>query len=95
LAQRLAVARGADVLLEFSPAAEPYQGYAVHQQGGGTEPDFPKTFEAAIRVTGPAAFTFRPDGSATADGIVSITVNGSTATVQVWSATGRVSVANP
>jgi hypothetical protein len=38
---------------------------------------------------------FHPDGSASPDGVVTITVDGVTATVQVSSPTGRVSVSAP
>lgn len=40
LAQRLAIVRRTDVMLEFAPAVPPYQSYVVHEATGGAEPDF-------------------------------------------------------
>lgn len=95
LTQRLAIARRANYVLEFSPPAGPYVSYTVHREGAGAEPDFPKSFAAGITVAGPQLFTFRPDGSATAGGAVTLTSGGVIATVQVTAATGHVSVSTP
>jgi hypothetical protein len=95
LAQRLAIARRADHLLEFAPATPPYAQYTVRAAAGGAEPDFPKPFAPGVVVSGPAQVTFRPDGAATADGTITITSSGATATVQITGATGRVTVSGP
>jgi prepilin-type N-terminal cleavage/methylation domain-containing protein len=95
LAQRLAIARRANYALEFSPGAAPYTSYLVRREGAGAEPDFPKTFAAGVMVTGPQQFTFRPDGSANADGTVTLSAGGAVATLQVTAATGRVAVSAP
>ncbi len=95
LAQRLAIARHADYLLEFAPAVSPYSSYSVHVSGGGAEPDFPKVVPAGITATGPAQFTFHSDGSAASAGTVSLSFGTATATVQVVAATGRVVVVQP
>ncbi|OFX32201.1 MAG: hypothetical protein A2Z07_11085 [Armatimonadetes bacterium RBG_16_67_12] len=95
LAQRLAIARRANYVLEFAPAGAPYTSYTVRSAGGAAEPDFPKIVPPEVGVTGTQQFTFRPDGSATADGTVTLTASGVSATVQVTGATGRVAVSGP
>ncbi|MBM3469768.1 MAG: prepilin-type N-terminal cleavage/methylation domain-containing protein [Armatimonadetes bacterium] len=95
LAQRLAIARRANVMLEFSPSAPPYTGYIVRQEGGGAEPDFPKNLPQEVSVTGPLQFVFSSNGSAAASGTVTLTASGATATVQVTAATGHVKVTGP
>jgi prepilin-type N-terminal cleavage/methylation domain-containing protein len=95
LAQRLAIARRIDYLLEFSPPAGPYLSYVVRQQGGVAEPDFPRVIPSGVIATGPQQFTFRPDGSAAPGGVVSLALSGATATVQITAATGRVVVSGP
>jgi prepilin-type N-terminal cleavage/methylation domain-containing protein len=94
-AQRLAIARRADFVLEFAPLAPPYSAYTVRPAAGGPEPDFPKALEAGVTASGPQVFTFRPDGSVTAGGVISVTAGGSSATVQVTAVTGRVTVIGP
>lgn len=100
LAQRLAIARRANYVLEFTPAGGPYTSYTVRLQGGAAEPDFPKIVPSGVGVTGAQQFTFRPDGSATAEGnvaggTVTLASGGVSATVQVTGATGRVAVSGP
>lgn len=95
LAQRLAIARRANYALEFAPAGGPYTSYTVRPAGGTAEPDFPKIVPSAVGVTGAQQFTFRPDGSATAGGTVTLATGGVSATVQVTGATGRVVVSGP
>ena len=95
LAQRLAIARHMDYLVEMSPATPPYTQYTVRPLSGSAEPDFPKTFDPALSVTGLALFQFRSDGTATAGGSVTLASGGSTAVVQVVAATGRVTVTGP
>jgi type II secretory pathway pseudopilin PulG len=95
LAQRLAIARRADHILEFTPATPPYAQYTVRAAAGGDEPDFPKAFATGVVVDGPPQVTFRPDGSATAGGTITVTSSGATATVQVVGTTGRVTVSGP
>lgn len=95
LAQRLAIARRANVVLEFSPSAPPYTRYTVRQASGGDEPDFPKDLPREVSVTGPLQFAFSSDGSATPGGTVTLTANGATATVEVFAATGYVKVTGP
>ena len=95
LAQRLAIARHVDYLLEMSPPTSPYAQYSVHPMGGPVEPDFPRPFDAGVSVSGTAQFQFRSDGAAVAGGSVTLTSGGSTAVVQVIAATGRVTVTGP
>jgi Tfp pilus assembly protein FimT len=95
LAQRLAIARGVDFVLEFSPATPPYGSYTVRQVGGTAEPDFPKSVPSGVAVSGPQQFVFRRDGSAASGGTVTLTASGATAAVEVVQATGRVRVAMP
>jgi prepilin-type N-terminal cleavage/methylation domain-containing protein len=95
LTQRLAIAQRANYVLEFSPPTVPYLSYTVHRESAGAEPDFPKSFAAGVMVTGPQQFTFRPDGTATADGVVTLTSGGVVATLRVTAATGRVTVSTP
>lgn len=95
MAQRLAIARRADFLLEFAPLAPPYTQYTVRPAAGGPEPDFPKDLEAGVVVSGPQQFTFRPDGSPSAGGTVTLIAGTATATVQVTAVTGRVTVVGP
>ena len=95
LAQRLAIARRANVMLEFIPSAQPYTGYAVRQEGGGAEPDFPKDLPREVSVTGPVQFSFLPSGSASPAGTVTLTASGATATVEVFASTGCVKVTGP
>ena len=94
LAQRLAIARRVDMLVEFSPAAPPYAQYVVRQSGGAVEPDFPKDFDG-VTVAGPPQFAFRPNGAGSADGSVTVSAGGRTATVQVVAVTGRVILTGP
>ncbi|MDR7523496.1 MAG: GspH/FimT family protein [Armatimonadota bacterium] len=95
LAQRLAIARRATYVVEFSPAVAPYQSYTVRRELGSPEPDFPKPLPAGVTVTGPQQFSFRPDGSPSAGGTVTLVAGGATATVQVYATTGRVVVTLP
>jgi prepilin-type N-terminal cleavage/methylation domain-containing protein len=95
LAQRLAIARHADYVLDFAPGSPPYTSYSVHASGGAAEPGFPKTIPAGVAATGPSQFTFHADGSAAAAGTVSLSSGAATATVQVIAATGRVVVVQP
>jgi len=95
LAQRLAIARHLDYVLEMSPTTSPYAQYSVHAMGGPVEPDFPRPFDAGVSVSGTAQFQFRSDGAAVAGGSVTLTSGGSTAVVQVIAATGRVTVTGP
>lgn len=95
LAQRLAIARHVDYLVEMSPATSPYTAYSVHALGGPAEPDFPRPFDAGVSVSGTVQFQFRSDGTAVAGGSVTLTSGGSTAVVQVIAATGRVTVTGP
>lgn len=95
LAQRLAIARRANFLVEFVPAGGPYTSYTVRQEGGAAEPDFPKTLPAGVTVTGPGQFAFRPDGSAAAGGTTTLTAGVASANVEVTAATGRVRVVGP
>jgi len=95
LAQRLAIARHVDYLLEMSPTTAPYAQYSVHASGGPAEPDFPRTFDAGVSVSGQLQFQFRSDGTAVAGGSVTLTSGGSTAVVQVIAGTGRVTVTGP
>lgn len=95
LAQRLAIARRATIVLEFSPSAPPYTGYTVRQEGGGAEPDFPKDLPQEVTVTGPLQFAFSSNGSASAGGTVTLTASGATAAVEVFAATGYVKVTGP
>lgn len=95
LAQRLAIARRADYVLEFAPATPPYAQYTVRAAAGGAEPDFPKAFATGVVVSGPQQLTFRPDGSAATGGTITVSSSGAAATVQVTGATGRVTVSGP
>jgi len=93
--QRLAIARRGDFVLEFAPLAPPYTQYTIRPAAGGPEPDFPKALNAGVVVSGPQQFVFRPDGSASPGGAITVTADGATATVQVMAATGRVTVTGP
>jgi len=95
LAQRLAIARHADYVLDMSPGTAPYAQYSVHPLGGPVEPDFPRTFDAGVSVSGAAQFQFGSDGTAVAGGSVTLTSGGSTAVVQVIATTGHVTVTGP
>ncbi|MDQ7840637.1 MAG: GspH/FimT family pseudopilin [bacterium] len=95
LAQRLAIARRANVLLEFSPSAPPYTRYTVRAQSGGDEPDFPKDLPQEVTVSGPLQFAFSSNGSAAPGGAVTLTASGATATVEITAATGYVKVTGP
>jgi hypothetical protein len=95
LAQRLAIGQRAVFVLEFSPATPPYLTYSVHQQGGSAQPDYPKTIAAGVTVSGPQQFTFQPDGSTTTGGTITLGAGSATATVQVVTPTGRVTMAGP
>ncbi len=92
LAQRLAIAKRVDYLLEMSPPAPPYTQYTVRSQGGLPEPDFPRDFDAVMTVIGTQQFRFTPEGAVTAAGSVTLTTGGSSAVVQVVAPTGRVTV---
>lgn len=94
-AQRLAIARREDYLLEFSPVTPPFQSYVVRAASGLVEPDYPKPVAGEITVTGQPSFRFRPDGSSQAGGTVTLTAGGATSSVQVISSTGRVLVSGP
>ena len=95
LAQRLAIARRANYVLDFTPAAPPYLTYSVHLQGGGPEPDYPKDIASGVTVSGPQQFVFQPDGTTATGGTVTLVAGGATATVQVIVPTGRVTVVEP
>jgi type II secretory pathway pseudopilin PulG len=95
LAQRLAIARHVGYLLEMSPAVPSYAQYTVRPVIGPAEPDFPKSFDPGISVTGMSLFQFRSDGTAIAGGSVTLASGSSTAVVQVVAATGRVTVTGP
>jgi len=95
LAQRLAIARRANILLEFSPSAPPYTRYTVRAQSGGDEPDFPKELPREVAVSGPLQFAFSSNGSAAPGGMVTLTASGATATVEITAATGYVKVTGP
>lgn len=95
MAQRLAIARRGDFVLEFAPLGPPYTQYTVRPVAGGPEPDFPKAVNTGVAVSGPQQFVFRPDGSVVAGGVITVTASGATATVQVKSGTGRVTVTGP
>ena len=95
LAQRLAIARRANILLEFSPSAPPYTRYTVRAQSGGDEPDFPKELPREVAVSGPLQFAFSSNGSAAPGGTVTLTAGGVTATVEITATTGYVKVTGP
>jgi general secretion pathway protein H len=95
LAQRLAIARRANYVLEFAPAGGPYTSYTVRVHGGPAEPDFPKVVSPEVVATGTQQFTFRPDGSPDTGGAVTLASGGAAATVQVTATTGRVVVCWP
>ena len=95
LAQRLAIARHTDYVLEMSPPASPYTQYSVHPLGGPLEADFPRSFDPGVSVSGALLFQFRSDGTALAGGTVTLTSGGSTAIVQLIAATGHVTVSGP
>ncbi len=95
LAQRLAIARRAAFVLDFTPTASPYLTYSVHLQGGSPEPDYPKTIAAGVAVSGPQLFTFQSDGGIATGGTVTLAAGTTTATVQVVTPTGRVTVVGP
>lgn len=95
LAQRLAIARRANYVLEFAPAAPPYAQYAVRAEGGAPEPDFPKTLAPEVSVAGTLQFVFHPDGGAAAGGTITVTSGATAADIQVNAATGRVTVNGP
>ncbi len=95
LAQRLAIARRANYVLDFTPATPPYLTYSVRAQGGPPEPDYPKEIAAGVTVSGPQQFVFQPDGTTGTAGTVTLVVGTATATVQVIVPTGRVSVVEP
>ncbi len=95
LAQRLAMARRATIVLEFSPGAGPYTRYTVRRQGGGDEPGFPKGIPTEVAVTGPQSFEFSSGGGAASGGTVTVSGGGATATLQVNAVTGHVRVSGP
>jgi type II secretory pathway pseudopilin PulG len=95
LAQRLAIAQRANIVLEFSPSAPPYTRYTVRQEGGGAEPDFPKDLPQEVTVTGPVQFIFSSAGSVSPGGMMTLTASSATATVEVFAATGYVKVTGP
>ncbi len=95
LAQRLAITRRADVVLEFSPLGGPYVTYTIRQAGGPDEPDYPKSLPTGVTATGPQQFTFQPTGGAASGGTVTLTAGSTAVTVQVTAATGRVTVVGP
>lgn len=95
LAQRLAIGRRANFVMEFSPSGGPYTSYSVRREGGPAEPDFPKNVPREVRITGSEQFTFRADGSAVSGGTVTLTAGPAAATVQVTATTGRVTVIGP
>jgi Tfp pilus assembly protein FimT len=95
LAQRLAMTRHVSYVVDLAPSGGPYTTYTLYQAGGAAEPDFPKTITPGVQVTGPPQFVYRPDGSAAAGGAVVLESGGRAATVQVTSATGRVTVTGP
>ncbi len=95
LAQRLAIARRATYVLDFTPAIPPYLTYSVHLQGGAAEPDYPKDIATGVTVSGPLQFVFQPDGTTATGGTVTLVTGTATATVQVIVPTGRVSVVEP
>ena len=95
LTQRLAIARRANYVLDFTPAIPPYLTYSVRAQGGAAEPDYPKEISAGVTVSGPQQFVFQPDGTTATAGTVTLVAGSATATVQVIVPTGRVSVVGP
>src|SRR5260370_39638436 len=69
LARRLAIAGRANYVVTFSPVAGPYTSYTVSLQGGTPGPDFPKTIQKGVTVTGtPQVITFTPTGPAAPSG---------------------------
>lgn len=94
LARRLAVARRTPYVVTFTPAAGPFTSYTVAPQGGGAEPDFPKSLPGQVTVTGSNQVTFQPSGAA-ATAVLTLTGGGATAQVSVVASTGRVRVSGP
>lgn len=97
MARRLAIAEHANYVAAFNPGGGPYTSYTIGIQGGGAEPDFPKSFAAGVTVTGIDQIVFAPAGSATPAGTITISFakGATTATVQIIAATGRVRVIGP
>lgn len=97
MARRVAIAGRANYVAAFTPAGGPYTSYTIGVQGGGAEPDFPKSFAPGVTVTGVDQIIFAPAGSATPAGTIAINLakGAATATVQIIAATGRVRVIGP
>jgi Tfp pilus assembly protein FimT len=96
LARRLAIAGRANYVVTFTPAAGPYTSYTVSLQGGTPGPDFPKTIQKGVTVTGtPQVITYTPNGAASSGGTLTFTDGAATAQVSLTAATGFVQVTGP
>lgn len=95
LARRLAIAGRVSYVVTFLPAGGPYTSYSVAPNGGPPGSDYPKTFPAAVQVTGTPQITFAPDGSASTDANLTFSAGTATARVQVLAATGFVQETEP
>jgi hypothetical protein len=95
LARQLAIAGRANYVVTFLPGGGPFTSYAIAPQGGTPGPDFPKTFPAAVQVTGTPQITFMPDGAASTNATLTFADGAATAQVQVLAATGFVRETGP
>jgi Tfp pilus assembly protein FimT len=95
LARRLAIAGRANYVVTFTPVAGPYTSYTVSLQGGTPGPDFPKTIQKGVTVTGTQQVTFTPNGASSSSAALTFTDGAATAQVSVTAATGFVQVTGP
>lgn len=95
LARQLAIASRGNYVVTFTPSTPPYTTYTLIPQGGTAGPDFPKTFQAGVTVTGTQQVTFTPNGAATSSATLTFTGGGATAQVSVIAATGFVQETGP
>jgi type II secretory pathway pseudopilin PulG len=95
MARRLAIARRRDYVVAFAPPGGPYATYTVQPTGGTPEPGFPKTLPAGVTVTGTGSLTFAPSGAASVAALLTFSVGGVSAQLQVVAATGHVRLVLP
>ncbi len=91
-ARQLAVSKAKNHIVRFSPTGGPYTEYSIFQTEGGLEQQVGQTKQIPEQVTcaGPGEFTFSSLGSASSDGMISLTAEGDQYNINVVATTGRV-----
>ena len=91
-ARQLAVSDASNHIVRFSPAVGSHTEYRILRVAGETEELVGQIKQIPVEITcaGPEEFTFTPLGSATSNGLISLTGGGGQYDINVVATTGRV-----